>query len=916
VRCARLEHGWLYAIPPVSAFSEGVDSIGQKAAYRASGSTKPAFMSGRSSVLYVSTAVLACVAAFFVMHLWQLHPGIPLYYSHGGDELVMLAWTKALVDDGWYQNVTHLGAPFGMSFGDFPIPNLLHMLALRMLTLFIHNPATALNLYYLAGFPIIALASAYVLRRFGVSWATASIVSVIYAFLPTRFMRNESHLFYAQYYLAPVLVLSVVWAARGHGLFDPDTKRPTRDGWIYLAGLFTVSWDNEYFAIFGMLFLAVAAIASAIRVRHIRGVIAGVAGIVVLVVGIELELLPYTIYQHQHGADSAAIVRPPQASEVYALTLAQLVLPIQAHRIHRFAAKRAYFDAGLPMLVNENSSASLGALGALGFLGSLGALLLVRRMDRSELWPDLAKLNLAAFLLTTIGGVGAIISYFFVPDLRAYNRVSPIIGFASLASVAFALEYGRRRWLTRPSLDRAWYAGLLIVMVLAILDQTSVNYVPDYASDREAFLSEGAYANRLEQRLPKGSAIYQIPHVLFPEGPPVDQLGSWDQAALYLHTHQLRYSFGATRGRALDAWEQQTDGLPAASFVTHVMLAGFDGIAVYRSGYADGGKAVTDALNATIGTPPFVRDDGSISTFDLSGLRATYRNAIGAVRADRIAGAVIAPNVSISFGDGFYGVETASGRQWNWAPARASIDLVNTSDVEQSVRLRVLLASATSLPAHLTMRAPSGTTTVHSITSKPVWLTYNFMAPPGPSQVRFETDAPRLTTPGDTRDLRFQVLDATIAPSDVAAASDIVARLLSRTSLHALPQIGVEFGSGCYAEESSPTRTWHWCGNAADLILHNTSHTAQAALLQYDLVTSAPADVTASVLGSRSVLRATPEGEAIDERVEVPPGTTVIHLATKAAPLVAPGDARRMVLQIANLHLSEARADRKTVNSY
>lgn len=859
-------------------------------------------------MLYVATAILACIAAFFIMHLWHLRPGIPLYYVRGGDELVMLAWTKAIIDDGWYFTITHLGAPLGMSFGDFPIPNLLHMTVLRILTIVIHNPATALNLYFLAGFPIIAVTSAYVLRRFGLSWATASCLSIIYAMLPTRFMRNEAHLFYAQYYLAPVLVLAVVWVARGHALFDRTTKRPTRDGWIYLAGLLAVSWDNEYFAIFGMSFLFVAAVASAVRARHVAGALAGVAGILVLFAGIEVELMPYTIYEHQHGTDAAAIVRPPQASEIYALTLAQLVLPIQSHRIQGLAAKRAFFDSGLPLLINENSSASLGALGALGFLGSLGALLLLRRPNEDDLWPSLAKLNLAAFLLTTLGGVGALVSYFYVPELRAYNRVSPIIGFVSLAVVGLVLEVIRRRWLARVTLDRAWYAGLVVVMALAILDQTSADYVPDYAADRAVFLGENAYAVALEQRLPPAAAIYQVPHVLFPEGPPVEQLGSWDQAALYLHSHRLRYSFGATRGRSMDAWEQQTDARSPHAFVSQVMLAGFDGVAEYRSGYADGGVAESAALSAVVGAPPFVRDDGSIMFFDLSGLRAQYVAQVGSARAAGVAEAIIAPSVSMAFGDGFYGLESSAGQQWDWAPAHASILLTNTSDVEQPVRLRLLVSPATSGPAHMIMRAPSGRITTNAIARDGSWLVYEFNAPPGNSHVTLETDARRLHVAGDARDLRFQLHDWSIAGHDTAAAADIVDRILAHSATLAVPQLGVDFGAGCYQQESDASRTWHWCTNTGNVLLQNASRMPLHARLRYELITGAPSDVVVTAEGSRpTTLHGSPAGTAIDQVVVVPPGTTTMHFVTNAQPVISPGDARHMVFQLVNVRVDASK---------
>src|SRR5579871_3352553 len=115
--------------------------------------------------MYALTAAAACIIAFLVMHLWRMHPGIPLYYARGGDELLTVTWVKAMIDDGWYANVSHLGFPSGMSFSDFPVPSLVHLIALRLITLVVHHPATAVNLYFLLGFPLVAGVSLYVLRR-------------------------------------------------------------------------------------------------------------------------------------------------------------------------------------------------------------------------------------------------------------------------------------------------------------------------------------------------------------------------------------------------------------------------------------------------------------------------------------------------------------------------------------------------------------------------------------------------------------------------------------------------------------------------------------------------------------------------------------------------------------------------------
>lgn len=730
-------------------------------------------------MFYALTALIAFAAAFGIMHLWQMRLNVPLYYSNGGDELISIAWVKAMIDDGWYETITHLGAPIGMSFGDFPVGALLHMSILRAITFVIHDAGVALNLYFLAGFSLIAVGAAYVLRRLGISWPTALMISIVYSLLPTRFLRNESHLVYAQYYLVPLLVLCIVWIFRNHELFLTSTRRPTRDGYIFLIGLFAVAWDNQYNAVFGMSFLTLAGIASVVRTRTWRGALAAGVGVVVLFVSLELEILPNTLYVMQHGKNPIAIVRPPQSSEVYALTFAQLVLPIQGHRIPKLAEARSYFDSGIPTLVNENSSATLGILGALGFVGSLFALLLFRAKKNADLWPDLARLNVAAFLLATIGGVGALISYYFVRDLRGYNRISTLIAFVSLVTVAIALDAIRRKWVTRPGFDGPWYVAITLIGVLGIADQTSVGNRPPYIADIQTYNQDGTFAAMLEGRLPANAALYQTPHVTFPEAPPVVELGSWDQTALYLHSRTLRYSFGVTRGREAGAWQLRTDALPARQFLEQLILGGFDGILVYRSGYEDRGAAEEAALESQLGEAPVVRGDGLIVFFDLSKMRASYVAKIGEPITTRLSRAVMrgepdpslgaatkqidelleaaggAPaNISLTFGNGCYGSESSGIRTWHWCGNSGELTLTNDSAHSRVVELQYYLT--TGQPAAVSATVNGVARTFQGLPSG-TFIKEAIVVAPGRNVLRFSSNAKPIALPTDPRRLVIQI---------------------------------------------------------------------------------------------------------------------------------------------------------------
>ena len=53
--------------------------------------------------------------------------------------------------------------------------------------------------------------------------------------------------------------------------------------------------------------------------------------------------------------------------------------------------------------------------------------------------------------------------------------------------------------------------------------------------------------------------IYNLPYVQFPEGIATG-VGDYDEMRPYLHTHHVRYSYGAMRGRGANEWENRVLG--------------------------------------------------------------------------------------------------------------------------------------------------------------------------------------------------------------------------------------------------------------------------------------------------------------------------------------------------------------------
>jgi phosphoglycerol transferase len=303
-----------------------------------------------------------------------------------------------------------------------------------------------------------------------------------------------------------------------------------------------------------------------------------------------------------------------------------MFLPVDGHRIAAFARLKAAYHAGLqqisPTMDNEANTAALGILMALGFLVSLLAF---------AFWPgrgsppgegehvDLLRtagfLNLCALLLATVGGFGAMIAV-VLPQIRSYNRISVFIGFIAVVALAALAERGLGRWANGPR-RVVLVAALVALTVLAVLDQTPPSLASAPAQVAQ-YRSDVAFGATLSKALPAGSVVFQIPYMPFPEpGGAVFGMQDYDPLRGYLHVDGLRWSYGAMKGRADDAWQKATAALPPAEMIAAAKARGFTALWVQLNGYGDGGAAVRAALTGLLGEPVAVSEDGVFALWKL-----------------------------------------------------------------------------------------------------------------------------------------------------------------------------------------------------------------------------------------------------------------------------------------------------------
>ena len=322
-----------------------------------------------------------------------------------------------------------------------------------------------------------------------------------------------------------------------------------------------------------MLLLATGAL-EGIVTRSLRPVASALLVVVVVAAALGIALTPLVRHRAVEGPNPETASRSAGETDVYSLRLVHLLLPSDHHRFSPFGALARTYDAHAPF-VNENRLAALGVLGALGFVLLVAHTLTGNRvLPATAAMATLGRATVVAVLFAVSGGLGTLVALAVTPQFRALNRISVFIAFFSIAAL-MARSIGLCPAL--PEMRPRITLGLAVALVaVAVLDQGPA-FRPDAASIARTYDSDRAFVARIEQVLPPGAMVYQVPYTQFPEVPPLLHEPLYSPMRMYLHSKTLRWSYGGMKGRPGDDWHRAADRLPLPERV-----AAFEGRRIYR----------------------------------------------------------------------------------------------------------------------------------------------------------------------------------------------------------------------------------------------------------------------------------------------------------------------------------------------
>ena len=540
-----------------------------------------------SDTVYRGVICLVVAAVFILFHQEIIFKNIPIHYD--GDSYYILAGIKAAAEGGvapfQFIVIKRLNAPLAAEWCDFPMSEYVFWLPSFLVPWF--GVFGAASVSVLLSLISAGLAFYFVACATGSVRFLACILGILFALLPYGFVRNIEHLNLTIYFVVPLFIYCAwrLWGQEGAKLSRREVV------WLCVLALGCSLFMPYYWAMFLVLlaFVAMGHLAN----LSLKGVaFCAVVGLAACL-GFILQNVDTFIFRWQEGANPEAFGRSLWWMVKFGLYLPDMLFP----KFHMYLpweqlAGKNYHWKIPEQIQGESQTAYIGIIAVLGL-----GILVIRGLARASAGkmsdqPALFWFAIVVFCFAVVGGVNYLLGAFGFQFLRASNRYSLFLAAIGLFYLALLLT----RLKSKPVLLAIICAAILSI---GIYDQ--IPKIPDWLRSQreqatERFLLDKEFFPEMERRLPDGAMVFQFPVHGFPENGPVHEMGDYEHFRPYLHTKNLRFSYGTVKGRKGSDWQAKLDDNKPLEVTTELVAKGFGHVLINRRAYSDQGEGLKNRL--------------------------------------------------------------------------------------------------------------------------------------------------------------------------------------------------------------------------------------------------------------------------------------------------------------------------------
>jgi hypothetical protein len=666
--------------------------------------------------------------------------GIPINYVGGraldmvftGDAIWGMAAAKLTADGelGFFRKYpVSLGAPFRANWNDWPTfeeaVNAWWAILVRVCGLF-----TGSNLATVFAHVLAAVTFYLVCRLLGYHPLLSAAGGGLFGLSRYAFWRNLPNLSLTYYWHLPLGLLVCWWCIQE----KPTTEeRKKLFACAAVAVIFAV--QNAYYTMIFLQLLFWAAVYCLLRWRDWRRTLLPLGTAAIMFVTLVVVNLDTILSYRVNGPNLGAAVRAYYDVERYALQPLELALPL-SHSLAPFAqwANVTYFKRTL--IMTEQGSAYLGVLAvfALGWL-SWRVVVAVARRDLAGVPCHFWGLAFV-FAFCTLGSLNGIAGVFGFRLFRSSNRFSIVILAIALLFLVRQLSWATRKWGVIP-------VSLLAALLLAfgIYDEVPPRDVVVESEGIKAWQDDEKFVRELQGKLSPNSMVFQMPVREFPEANLIGGIDDYEDMRPFVHSSELRFSYGDSKGRYNNRWQKEAEQLGPAAMLRLLERYGFGAVLINRHGYDRAGEEVVESFRA-LGKESVLAESESDQWICI-GLNPARRRAIPPV-----------------FAEGWYGLEGDARENKRWSSGNATLVLHNPEPVPQDVSLAFALLSQRKRSVQILADAHPLYAAELGPDEEPRRVQLRFPLKPGKTEIYFKTDGPgESVRSAEKRTLAFAISD-------------------------------------------------------------------------------------------------------------------------------------------------------------
>jgi hypothetical protein len=516
---------------------------------------------------------------------------VPVEYD--GDGLEFIAWIKAASEGDFIPFIREgshrLAAPYQANWDDYPAAEKIYICFLGIAAnLFGLYQACNLGMLLAHVFSAVSFYACCRILRYHRLWSFVG--AALYGLTYYNIFRALGNLHLACSYVLPFAVLCS-WLV----LSSKRLRRGNRLAWICVITSPVMGLGGPYNLNMYVQLMCFSMLANFLTSRRKENLKVGAISLGLAALGF-LAINAHTLAtQWAHGKNTAALARNYFEAELYALKPMEFIIPPLQHHIEAFGNIAAKYRTSA-FVRGEMFSAYLGVIVFAAMLWALGELfvfLLACKDGRKRIPPHGLQI-IWVIAYSIVGGINCLIALAGFQLFRATIRYSIFVSLISLLFLVARMSVLGRHWPRQVKL------GLAAALLLFGLYDQLPRHLPfkEVSVTQKMLDSDREFSARLEKQLPHAAMVFQLPVMVFPEAPPLRGVQGYQMLRPFLYTHNLRFTYGAIRGRPREDWQWDVEKMPVPQMISQLEKYGFAGIYILRACYEDRGEDLLKQLAA------------------------------------------------------------------------------------------------------------------------------------------------------------------------------------------------------------------------------------------------------------------------------------------------------------------------------